>query len=122
MPFFDITQIRLNLDYPINLPAQTFERVKSHLPQFIAMLYMYPIPINTDNTVIGGNNRILSLQKLNYGNVPGEWFKSIRDVNTRDLNQLKNADNINEFLSDSAKHEKAKNLICPYCGKQLIIE
>jgi hypothetical protein len=65
-----ISQINPNPENPRSISKLMFEKLKKSLQDFPEMLYKRPLVVDEDNTVLGGNMRLMVLKELNYREVP----------------------------------------------------
>ena len=65
-----ISQINPNPENPRSISKLMFQKLKKSLQDFPEMLYKRPLVVDEDNTVLGGNMRLMVLKDLNYREVP----------------------------------------------------
>lgn len=65
-----ISQINPNPENPRSISKLMFQKLKKSLQDFPEMLYKRPLVVDENNTVLGGNMRLMVLKDLNYREVP----------------------------------------------------
>ena len=65
-----ISQINPNPENPRSISNLMFQKLKKSLQDFPEMLYKRPLVVDENNTVLGGNMRLMVLKDLNYREVP----------------------------------------------------
>lgn len=65
-----ISQINANTQNPRSISRRMFQKLKKSVQDFPEMLYKRPLVVDENNTVLGGNMRLMVLKELNYREVP----------------------------------------------------
>lgn len=78
-----LDSISVNPRNPRQIHKPQFERLKKSLIDFVKMMALRPIVVNSDGMILGGNMRYVALKELGYTEIPKEWVK-VADELTED--------------------------------------
>jgi hypothetical protein len=68
-------EIKSNPNNPRKITPERLDILKSNILKLPKMMSLRPIVIDSENIVIGGNQRLAALQALGYTEIPDEWIK-----------------------------------------------
>jgi DNA modification methylase len=89
-----LSEIKLNPNNPRVIRDDKFEKLKKSIKEFPKMMNLRPMVINSDNIVLGGNQRLKALKELGYKEVPDEWVKRAENLTEEETRRFIIADNI----------------------------
>lgn len=80
-----LSQLKTNPNNPRTISDHKLDKLIASIKDFDAMLEARPIIVNKDYVVLGGNMRLLALQKLGYDEIPDEWIKVVEFDSEQEL-------------------------------------
>ena len=107
-----IKYIKLNPDNPRLIKDARFKKLVQSLKEFPKMLALWPIVINENNVVLGGNMRLKALIELGYKEVPDKWIKRADELTEEEKKRFVITDNVefgeNDFDMLSKEWDKTE--------------
>lgn len=80
-----LSQLKSNPNNPRTISDHKLDKLIASIRDFDAMLEARPIIVNKDYVVLGGNMRLLALQKLGYDEIPDTWVKVVEFDSEQEL-------------------------------------
>lgn len=80
-----LSQLKSNPNNPRTISDHKLDKLIASIRDFDAMLEARPIIVNKDYVVLGGNMRLLALQKLGYDEIPDTWVKVVEFDSKQEL-------------------------------------
>jgi len=80
-----LSQLKSNPNNPRTISDHKLDKLIASIKDFDAMLEARPIIVNKDYVVLGGNMRLLALQKLGYDEIPDTWVKVVEFDSEQEL-------------------------------------
>lgn len=80
-----LSQLKSNPNNPRTISDHKLDKLIASIKDFDAMLEARPIIVNKDYVVLGGNMRLLALQKLGYDEIPDTWVKVVKFDSEQEL-------------------------------------
>ena len=80
-----LSQLKSNPYNPRTISDHKLDKLIASIKDFDAMLEARPIIVNKDYVVLGGNMRLLALQKLGYDEIPDTWVKVVEFDSEQEL-------------------------------------
>lgn len=80
-----LSQLKSNPNNPRTISDHKLDKLIASIKDFDAMLEARPIIVNKDYVVLGGNMRLLALQKLGYDEIPDTWVKFVEFDSEQEL-------------------------------------
>lgn len=91
---WNLSEIQLNPDNPRTLRTEKIEKLKNSIKDFERMLSIRPIVIDENNTVLGGNARLIALNELGYTQVQDAWIMRVDDLTEEQKKEFIIKDNV----------------------------
>lgn len=89
-----VTSLKLNPDNPRTISAGALEYLRNSIKDFPKMMTLRPIVVDENLMVLGGNQRLLAIQKLEMAEIPDEWVKNAGDLTKAEQQRFIVQDNI----------------------------
>lgn len=89
-----VTSLKLNPDNPRTISAGALEYLRDSIKDFPKMMTLRPIVVDENYMVLGGNQRLLAIQKLEMAEIPDEWVKHAGDLTKAEQQRFIVQDNI----------------------------
>ena len=89
-----VTSLKLNPDNPRTISAGALEYLRDSIKDFPKMMTLRPIVVDENGMVLGGNQRLLAIQKLEMAEIPDEWVKNAGDLTKAEQQRFIVQDNI----------------------------
>lgn len=90
-----LSDIRANPNNPRKVSPERLELLKNNILKLPKMMSLRPIVIDSENIVVGGNQRLAALQALGYTEIPDDWIKSAKDLTADEIRLFTIMDNAN---------------------------
>lgn len=87
-----LSEIKLNPRNPQKF--KDLQGLINSVEQFPKMFKYRPIVVDTDGTVLGGNKRLVVLQKLGFKEIPDSWVRFADDLTEAEKKRFIVADNV----------------------------
>lgn len=109
-----LKDLKLNEGNPRRTNVAKFDKLVQSISEFPKMMKLRPIIIDENNVVIGGNMRVMALQKMGYDEIPDEWVRKAKDLTDEERERFVIVDNatfadwdweviINDWETDAVK-------------------
>ena len=89
-----LSAIKPNDKNPRSIRDARFERLKTSLEEFPAMMELRPIITDAEGTILGGNMRYRALKALGYKELPDAWVKRADELTEEEKRRFVIADNV----------------------------
>jgi DNA modification methylase len=89
-----LSAIKPNDKNPRTIRDARFERLKTSLEEFPAMMELRPIITDAEGTILGGNMRYRALKALGYKELPDGWVKRADELTEEEKRRFIIADNV----------------------------
>lgn len=89
-----LEEIKQNPSNPRFIKDEDFEKLKQSLEQFPKMMRLRPMVLNSDNIVLGGNQRLRALEELGYKEIPDEWVVRAEELTEEEQRRFIIVDNV----------------------------
>lgn len=89
-----LSDIKINPANPRSISKEKLEELKNSITQFEKMLSIRPIVVDENNMALGGNMRILALQKLGYTEISEDWINKVENLTEDEKREFIVKDNV----------------------------
>jgi hypothetical protein len=89
-----LSDILPNPENPRILRDEKFEKLKRNIQGFEKMMSLRPMVIDSNNIVLGGNQRLRALQSLGYKDIPDDWVKRADNLTEEEKRKFIILDNV----------------------------
>jgi hypothetical protein len=89
-----VSALKENPDNPRKIDPIKLEKLINSIHEFPAMMELRPIVVDAENTVLGGNMRLMAIRKLGMKEIPDTWVKRATDLTDEEKQRFIIADNV----------------------------
>lgn len=91
----DINKLKINPDNPQTFQDDDLEKLANSIEQFPKMMKLRPIVYDpVTMKVLGGNKRLLAMQRREFKEIPDEWIKSADELTEDEKHRFIIQDNL----------------------------
>ena len=89
-----LNEIKLNSENPRKIDRLKLEQLKQSIKEFPKMMELRPIVIDSNNKILGGNQRYTALKELGYTEMPDTWIKRADELTKDEKRRFIIVDNL----------------------------
>ena len=89
-----LSDIKPNPNNPRLIKDDRFKKLCQSIKEFPKMMRLRPMVVDSNNIVLGGNQRLKALKEIGYKEIPDEWVKRADELTEDEQKRFIIADNV----------------------------
>ena len=87
------SELKLHKRNPRQISRPAMDKLKNSIERDPEFMKLRPIVVDENNTVLGGNQRLIAIRELGYKDIPDEWVKPATGMDAEKLRRFMLVDN-----------------------------